>query len=236
MKEKTVDSIYKSIFQPILFVGLMALCGISHAGTVADDARSVAWTTANVKALERVLPDRQVVGALVRSIYGDVAVEPNVGEFLFVDLHNDGHIALVATLDFSGRGFYTRLLIVTLDNGSFKTQEITTNGASLSDLKSRVVDLDSNGQKQFLVPRLLAPYSGATPVPTMTDVYAWNGMRYGAADNQYQDYYRNTVLPRLLAGLDGLEKGLGTAGDSQRQLLKAKYKAEIEAVNQVLGQ
>ncbi len=219
-----------------VIAGLVAICTVAEADTALDDARKISWTATNLDALKRIFGDIATVNSLFLSLLPDADSQPTVGDYTLVDLRGDGNIQLVATVAFS-RAFYNHLYIVSKEDDQFNASEIFTGGPTIPDLKSSIVDLNGNGQKELLLPRGLAPYAGAKPIPIITDVYAWNGKEYKAADNSYTSYYRDTVLPRLHAALDDLESGKGSQKNPEtKKLLKEKYLKEIQAVTDIVGQ
>src|SRR5204863_6264577 len=136
----------------LVAVGLGAICYGTEAGTVADAARAVRWTDNNMDALKRIFSDTATVNTFLLSFFPNSVPEPDVGEYELVDLHRDGKIQLVITFAYS-RAFYNHLYIVSKEGGQFQTAEIFTGGPVITDLKSSIVDLNGDGQKQFLLPR-----------------------------------------------------------------------------------
>lgn len=213
--------------------GSAANCVNAGADPVIDNARTVSWTSNNIDTLKRIFADTTAVNAFFLSLFPDLDPEPKVGEYALVELHRDGKIQLVITVAFS-RNFYNHLYIVGKEGEELQAFEVYRGDATISNLNSSIVDLDGDGRKQFLLPRYLAPYAGAKPVPIMTDVYAWNGRQYEMANASYKNYYRDTVLPRLHAALGRAEQGEETKDPKAIKALKEKYLKEIEAVNAIV--
>lgn len=220
------------------------------AQTEFDEAKKVEWTVQNKTKLTELFQDRSAVSAFVHQLYGDVAVGPNVGEYALVDLGHDGTIQLVVTLDFSSRAFYTTILIVSKAHNQFRTNELSTSGANLTDLASHIVDLHRDGTKQLVVPRQLGVYGGASPAPVVPDVYKWDGQKPEKANSEYKDYYRSKVLPKLnkaLAELNQKQSTTSTANkagpedkraqgaEEENMKLREKYLVEINEVNKILN-
>ncbi len=220
----------------LVFIVFLFGFGVAQAATVVEQARAVHWTDNNMDALKRIFADTATVNTFLLSFFPNAVPEPDVGEYELVDLHRDGKIQLVITFAYS-RAFYNHLYIVAREGGQFQTSEIFTGGAPIQNLKASIVDLNSDGTKQFLLPRYLAPHFGAAqPVPIMIDVYAWNGRQYEAANSSYKNFYRDSVLPRLRTSLDRVQHGQVTKDQESEEILKEKYQKEIEAVNAVVGQ
>ncbi len=215
---------------------LLLTVGTCCAAAAEAQTVTVRWTAQNMDALKQIFSDKAGVEVFIRQMYGDVEVEPNVGDYTVIDLNGDGDVELVATLDFSGRAFYTTLMVVHQVNERFKSCEVSSGGANIGDLKSRIVDLRHNGTKQILVPRLLSPYAGASPTPVVTDVYKWSRNGCQRANAEFKDYYSNTVLPRLTAALIALSQGPNSASPATVAKLKDKYQKEIDEVQKIIGQ
>ena len=222
------------------FLILTALVSVAALSSYAetslrDKAKSIPWTYNNADALKQLIPDNQSATTFVRLFFPDAALEPQVGEFGFVKLDNTEGLSYVASLDWSGRQFYTTILVIRKTDGNFTTQEIHTGGANVSHLFDSIVDLHGDGEKQILVPRLLGSYAGATPTPSVSDVYRWNGKQFEKANNKFKDYYVNTVLPQLESALTNLKRGPSTAGPETKQKLTETLETEISEVRKIIN-
>ena len=224
----------RSLRTLIILVALLILVSsnIAAAEALLDAAKAIDWTVQNINSLNQVFANKQAVNSFVVQLYGEEIVVPTVGDYALVDLNNNGTIQLVTTLDFSGRGFFTTVYVVKKAGNQFQTSELWAPPVSIEDLKSRIVDLHKDGRKEILVPRALAPYAGATPIPIVSDVHEWDGEKLVKVNAKYKDYYANKVLPRL-------QKELTKAGQDQTHQgtqLREKYSKEIEEVYNILKQ
>jgi hypothetical protein len=145
-----------------------------------DDARSESWQTENLEALNALFSNKASVSAFIKDLNNilqpqllDIEFEPTLCEYQLTELNNDGKVEMVATLSHS-RAFCNTILVVRSKNGLFETFEIR-GGGFVEDLKSRIVDINNDAVKELLVPRLLAPYDGANPIPIINDIYEWDG-------------------------------------------------------------
>lgn len=230
------NSFSKKVYGGVIAVCVSVLFAASaNAGSLLSTIQELSWDSKNAATLEALLPDRNKVTQFVRAQYGDVDVLPSVGEYMFVDLTGDGFLEFVATLDFSGREFYTTLLLIQQKGKRLVRQEIRTGSASIDHMRSRLDDLDNDNTQEILIPRLLDQYRGHLPVPVFTDVYAWDGSQYTQANDSHKDYYRETVLPKIKRGLEAVNTGHTTAGAEIQELLKKKYEVEIAAVEALVG-
>ncbi len=216
-------------------IAIAAASGL--AGTMLQAQETPpAWTTSNIETLKKLFPDKQAVSSFVRQFFPDAAVEPNVGEYEFVNFDNSGNVSLVITLDWSGREFYTSLIVVKKLNNKFVNQEVHTGGANITRLGDRIVDLNNDGQKEILVPRLLGPYEGTTPTPVIFDVYKWDGTQLVKANGEFKNYYANIVLPRVESALAALSQGQSTGGPTVNIKLKQKFEVEIAELKKIINQ
>lgn len=221
----------------LLVAGLAAGLLTIPAATAQDDLltslQSIEWVEENRSDLEGLLSDRDTATAFMVALYGDVVVLPNVGGHLFIDLDGDSGLELVATIDYSGRGFYASVAIVYQNGHRLDYQELGGHGGNITNLRNSIDDLDGDGDLEITVPRLLEAYQGAEPVPIFIDVYHWNGLQYIVADPlQYEDFYRNRVLPRIEENLDALSVDSASVGADMRAALVHKYEVEqAEIVN-----
>lgn len=231
---------------------VLASATSSYGQGLLEAAREADWTVQNISRLKQLFPDTSAVNAFVRQLYGADAVQPNVGEYALVDLRHDGNIQLVVTIDFSGRGFYTTVYIVSKSGDKLRTHELNTDGADVTDLASRIVDLHHDGTKQIILPRRLGPYEGVSPVPIVPDVHKWDGQRLVKANSEFKDYYATVVLPRLKTALAELSQKRLSSGATNNanpkdkrcdeteakntKKLRDKYSREIDEVNKIVDQ
>jgi len=197
-------------------------------------ANALAWTSANVVRLEALFKNTQVVSDLVNQLLApedrDEEAPEKVGEFAVVDLNNDGNLELVCTVDATGRDFFTSVVVLSQSNGKTIQAHVSTNGYNLINLPSHLVDLNHDGMKEILVPRLLGPYAGADPVAAFTDVYTLLNGRLVQSDKQFREYYVDSKLPELKAQLARLR--LERTARAEKSIAAAQ--TEIEAIERFL--
>ncbi len=201
---------------------------------IMGQANALAWTTANVVRLEALFKNTQVVSDLVNQLLSpedrDEEAAEKVGEFALVDLNNDGNLELVCTVDATGRDFFTSVVVLSQSKGETIQAHVSTNGYNLINLPSHLVDLNHDGIKEILVPRLLGPYAGADPVAAFTDVYTLLNGRLVQSDKQFREYYVHSKLPELKAQLARLR--LERTARAYKSIAAAQ--TEIEAINRFL--
>jgi hypothetical protein len=124
-----------------------------------------------------------------------------VGDFRFLELLADGHLQLVASVDYSGRAFFNEVVVVRKNGVRFAIQRIPT--FNLEGLGGLILDLDADLKMELLLPTAFTPYlSGPLPQASWLAVYSWTGTIYEDRTSQYSSYYRSTVLPRLQGSLE----------------------------------
>ena len=222
----------------LLAVG--ALNANAAATSVADAARAVAWNQSNSRRLYEIFHDSQAVAEFVNETLpaADQGLEPlYVGEYRIVDLNNDGHLQLACTVDVTGRAFYTGLVVFSQQNGRIVRSDTSTgDGANLIDLGNSIVDINHDGRKEILVPRLLGPYTGSRPVGQVVDVYKFMGGQMVKADQEFSGYYRDTLLPHLRSKLANLMRHPERSGTAEtaRQDKMSVVQKEIGAVGDIV--
>ncbi len=216
-----------------LAAGFLTISSATAQEDILTSLQSIEWVEENRSDLEGLLSDQDTASAFMVALYGDVAVLPNVGGHLFIDLDGDNGLELVATIDYSGRGFYTSVAIVYQNGHRLDYQVLGGHGGNITNLRNSIDDLDGDGDLEITIPRLLEPYQGVEPVPIFIDVYHWNDWRYTVADPiQYEDFYRNRLLPRIEENLGALSMDSASLGADMRAALIHKYKVErTEIIN-----
>lgn len=230
----------KEYFVRTVLVGFLLgilVVGGAVSNTLLEEARKLSWDTQNIEALKALFPNEASVESFLKEAKPDLAeIGTTVGEYEITDLKNDGKLEIVATIDSSGRAFYNTIYVVQKVNPEFQMIEIWAPGTNILDLKSRIVDLNHDGVKELLVPRLLtSPRFQTYPRAIIDDVYEWDGVGFRKADASFKDYYRS-LLPRLQSELDAVRQGRKLDVPAHKALLEEKYEREIEEVNRILNE
>lgn len=210
---------------------MMAIVPANAEESVLASLQKIEWVEENRADLEASVGDPQNATALMIAITGEDIVIPNVGEFLFIDLNGDNRLELAASIDFSGRAFYSTVAVVYQNGGRIDYQFLGGHGGNIGDFPQSIEDLDGDGDFEILVPRLLEPYQGAEPVGVFTDVYSWDGEKFAVSQpREYEDFYRNRILPRLERNIDALSQGKGPVDAQRRVNFLRSYKLEKEVL------
>jgi hypothetical protein len=172
-----------------------------NSSAVIDAASAIGWTTENAAKLKAVFHDTNTVTALYNQTFspGTVgALNPQaVGEYLIVDLSNDGQLELLCTADASGRAFYTDLTVFSQQKGKIVRFDVSTHGANFVHLSSGLADLNHDGKREILVPDLLGPYNGGDPAVILPDIYRFHDGKLVKANEEFSSYYTQFLLPHL---------------------------------------
>jgi hypothetical protein len=215
--------------------------GAGPAGLISPDSgpRKVvpapngpAWTARNIATLQEMFPTKQALDAFMRVFYLDAPAYPNTGEHEFVSFDQSTNIYLVITLDWSGDGSFTSLLVVRREKDKFLAQEVRTGGASITNLADIIVDLKNDGQQEVLIPRALGPHDGTTPPAVIPDVYQWDGKQLVQSNGAFKGYYAEVVLPRLREEMAAVSRNKHSASLK----LKHKFEAEISELMKIVNQ
>lgn len=165
---------------------------------------------------------------LVNRLVPDADIDPvTVGEAMFADIDGDGQLELLATLDSSGRAFFTSVITVRKNKGKYTYSEAFSNGISIQDLPSRLVDLNHDGRKELLVKQYIDQYEGAMRAPVETVIFEWNGKKFVAASDKFPGYYRSVVIPKLQNELKAAQNSGSTraqADDYETFVVNAELK------------
>jgi len=171
-------------------IGLLS----SQAATAAEGPRTpLTWhDAAEAKRLEARLTKEDVT-ALVDQLSGDRYLVPvTVDSFRFIDTDADGVPELIASVDYSGRGFYGRLFII---KGTGTPRYEVIDAWDTRGVANRVLDLNGDGRPEIVVTKLMSPYGGGYPQATYSAVYSRQsaGWREASALGWYKDH----ELPRI---------------------------------------
>lgn len=186
----------------IFWIGVLAISGFGGVSADADTSDSspldsVSWITSNQGGLEKLLSTASAED-LVARLEKVETQEIAVGNYMLASLHGDNHVQLLVTVDYSGRGFFSHLLILEQSGGkAFISQSLSTRGITLGDIHELLIDANHDGRVEIVLPTLVGNYRGAKPTEVMPHVYAWSGSKFEIADQTYGKYYESTILPQL---------------------------------------
>jgi len=186
----------------VFFSFSTAAAPVSQAAEVFPGA----WTAAAGPGLNATADLQKKAATLLRRVVPDLADFPlEVGEAVFADIDGDGRPELAATVDFSGRGFFNNLFVVKQVGDRYQWSDLQGKGYSIDGLKSRLVDLDGDGRKEFVMKDFIDRYEGAIRVPTQVLVYGWKKDRFVDASGSFASYYRDRVVPALEQQVEAID-------------------------------
>jgi hypothetical protein len=176
---------------------ITALLLVTSASQAADIA-SGSWGANRQKELNAAQDLRVQAQHLLETVLPDAdLVAPNVGEAYFVDLDKDANLELVATVDYSGRGFFNNVVVVWQQQDKFVWSETRNNGRSIENLSSHLIDANGDGRPELVLERFMDRYEGAQRVPTETIVYRWQTQGFKDDSDAFPQYYRTNIVPDL---------------------------------------
>jgi hypothetical protein len=197
-----------------------------HYGVVEDQAsaaivaqaEALSWSTKEAGPLRALFARKEVVQTIANYFFGSEVLPAHLGNFRLADLNNDGQLELVVSMDFSGRGFYNMLGILTCKRKQMAFTYI--DAWNINDLDQVIKDLDHDGRKELLVNRM-PHYRGADTIPGFPDIYQYDGSTLIQVDRQFKDYYLKQQLPRIQKDLVDLR---AAAAEIQKQVTTAQNK------------
>jgi len=167
----------------------------------AQTPQSYSWSTTPPNVASVTWSNQQIATFL--DAITNTAVLSAISDFRFNDLDADGQLELLASVDFTGRGFFNTVVIVRRTGSAFAVQQIDTIG--VDTLAGAVADLKNDGKKELLISKSITPYLGATtPQAKWTSVYGWSGPLLTDMSQQFSTYYVSSLLPTLKQTLDNL--------------------------------
>lgn len=232
---------------------LFFLLGASQASNtdVVSLLANLSWDV-NEKSkaeLEKISPEEinKFINELLKEADTRIGRESGeLGQHLFRDLNKDNTYELLATLDYSGRAFYSVLIVVKKVNKRFEYQEL--RAFNITNLKKIIVDLDQDGIQELRVEGLFTSYKGVRPTAYWTDIYQWDGKQYVRASENFPRFYEAEIrelqekikvlgenIKKRQQELKG--KGAGVRSDDllyHLHLQKRAYTIEVEKVQRLL--
>jgi len=194
-----------------LLLGILSV-GSAVSSTIMDEAEKLSWDKQHIGALKALFLNVPSVETFLKEVKPFLAtLEAHVGEYEITDLNNNGKLELLATIDVSGREIYSAVYVVQKVNNKLRISELHASGigtsTSIGNLKSCIVDLNGDGVKEFIMPRMLAfPEYGTDPCPIIMDVYELDGTEFRKANASFKNYYRS-LLPGLKAEHEAIVQG-----------------------------
>lgn len=167
---------------------------------LAQTPDSQAWSTSDAQNVSTIQWTTDQISTFVTSaIHSDSQV--SIGDFAFADLLGDGRVELVASVDYSGRAFFNKILIIQQSGAGYSVQ--TLPALNVHELSEVLVDLNSDGNQELLIPTPLTPYLGGSfPQAKWITIYGWSGSIYLDRSEDFSGYYIESILPALQKALD----------------------------------
>jgi hypothetical protein len=201
-----------------------------NASAMVSAASGIRWTAENTDKLKAVFHDTSTVAAFYNQTLApddqDAEFPQGIGEYLIVDLNNDGQLEMLCTADATGRAFYTDLAVFSQQKGKIVRFDVSTNGANFVHLRFSLPDLNHDGKKEILVPDLLGPYNGGDPAVILPDIYKFENGKLLKVNEEFSSYYTKTLLPHL--------KGQLMNATSDKEI--AVVKEEISVIHSNYGE
>jgi hypothetical protein len=192
----------KRVFRASLVIAIamvFAETGIARAAEIGN----VPWTESNVQTLETF--SKPHIVRFVNEVSGNegtilASKEGDIGDFTWADLAGNGNYQLLVVYDVNGRGFFNDLAIYTQEiPGKIVRSDIEGWGIGW-DLSKVVRDLNSDGVKELIIPKVLISHSTADTL-TWPSIYRMKYGKYVEASREFPSYYDYEVLPEIERGI-----------------------------------
>lgn len=177
-----MNSKYRPLITLVALLGAVSL----FAAPASPDEPPAALSQLSTKAQ---------VASLLALASGTQDVDLEVGDFLATDLDGDGEPELVASIDYSGRNFFNRLMVAWQEPDRTRVQ--TLDVWHMEKLAGTVQDLDGDGRKELLVQELLTPYLGIRPYAVWTAIKSLEAAQFAESSSRFPAFYETKVLPHL---------------------------------------
>ncbi len=217
-------------FSGLLIVMLMLVSGAYAATT---DLVAQSWKVSAKPSVIDAKLDKEAVVDLIHKLDSEDAMiqSDQIGDYLWVDLDQDGAYELLVTVTPSCR-FYNQLYVYK-DTSQGKIRSQVINVWDLEKLDGVVKELDAKGGKELLLPIALTDYRGSKPLAIWSALYQWSGGKLQDVSAQYPDYYRNQILPKVEADIEAIERqhieGVPTISVQQLKYLSEYYEENLAA-------
>jgi hypothetical protein len=191
----------------LLVIGALVLLGLTGAA-VGSDIGDLPWNESNIQTLRSY--DKSSIEAFVNDLRGGDLLHALVGGFGWYDLAGDHRYELVATEDLSGRALFDYLAIYEQDNAGKPIVQQWIEGERIGTDMSRVVrDLNGDGKRELIIPKMLVSYSTAETF-TWPTVYRLQHGKYVEASHDFAAFYDKEVLPRIDARIESQTTATGS--------------------------
>ncbi|MBB5864911.1 hypothetical protein [Xanthomonas sp. 3058] len=203
----------------------------------SDIGDPATWQSSRSVELNQTRDLPKLTEALIAMIDPDgETVPPTVGEAQFIDLDDDGTLELVALVDYSGRPFFSTIIVITTSDATPVVVTYRSNGANMDRLGERVITEPGNTKKLIVADRFIGGYKGSIASAKEQRLLELRSATLEDVSTQYPSYYLTKRLPalekqaRMSAPVDKADDvGLGSMNaDENRRVLRQEIERARE--------
>lgn len=157
-------------------LALLAALAASFPAWSSDIGKPATWQSSRSAELNRTRDLPKLTEALIANFDPDGNIVPTtVSEAQFIDLDNDGTLELVALVDYSGRQFFSTMIVITTVNAKPVVVTYRSNGANMDRLGERIITEPENPKKLIVADRFIGDTKGRRQAPKNSNF--WNSDR-----------------------------------------------------------
>lgn len=170
----------------------LTLFFISNGHTAELDISTFNWEVKTKPSIIEMGIDKESIARFIKKVTKNDHIEVHIGDYKWVDVDANGIYDLIATVDYSGRGFFNICYIINQRKKDYRFQEI--NVWNIEKLDSVIKDLNNDGYQELILPMLLGSYRGTKPYAVWYAIYKWDGERFKDESSQFIDFYKSLRL------------------------------------------
>ncbi|WP_349655502.1 hypothetical protein [Xanthomonas sp. 10-10] len=179
-------------------LALLAASAASFPAWSSDIGDPVTWQASRSAELNGTRDLPKLTEALIARLDPDGETVPaTVGEAQFIDLDDDGTLELVALVDYSGRQFFSTMIVITTSAAKPVVVTYRSNGANMDRLGERIVTEPESPKKLIVADRFIGEYKGSTASAREQRLLELRSATLEDVSAYHPSYYLTKRLPKL---------------------------------------
>jgi hypothetical protein len=206
----------------LFLVCLTNAASAQNARLLTASSRTISWPKTPSEIIRaNSYPKEQIEGFVNALLAGTGGPSASCQEFRFVPMEAS-KVHLIATADFSGRGFYFWVLVISPQKGAYEYLDIQSDGPHF--LAQEVIDINGDGLYEVVAKHLVGGYEGAATLPVYwLSILKVQDGRVVDVSKMYPDFYKRIVLPEV-SFMTNVLNSASRVGKGETSILLAEYR------------